>query len=430
MNPLISPARMIPAVRSAGILESGLTSLVSGQSYIDVVFAAALPGTSWNVLASVINTADTTPLNIWPGIVTAKSTLGFTVQLNGTPDSANYYLYWAIAPGGVMPDSTTYTLSGPSSGTVSVASTNFTVALPVGGTITGTVTVTPGDGGGGGTFSPTTVNLTTAAPSATFTYTPASAGAKTVSVTNNKGLTDPTNIVYTASVPFTPAAIAGLNLWLKADALALSDGTAVASWTDSSGNGNNATQPSAPFRPLFKTNRINALPALNFTPPNQYMAIGSIPGGITTSATVFIVQRKNASSGTLAVMSDPSAPGNTFAIYLPYSDGTVYFDLGDSTVTGRISSPWGGDYTHFFAWSFVAGGGNMAIYRNGISVVASGGHTNSFSPAGLVYFVNGDGGAGGGQDADIAEILIYNSALSTTDRQNVESFLRTKYGLP
>ena len=72
--------------------------------------------------------------------------------------------------------------------------------------------------------------------------------------------------------------------------------------------------------------------------------------------------------------------------------------------------------------------GNMAIYRNGTSVVASGGHTNSFNPAGLVFDINGNA-TPPVQDADIAEILIYNSALGTTDRQSVETYLLAKYAL-
>lgn len=92
---------------------------------------------------------------------------------------------------------TAVTLTGPTSGFVGSASTNFTVG--VNGTISGSVVVTPSDGGGGGSFSPTSVTLTAGTPSGTFTYTPASAGAKTISVTNNAALTNPTNITYTAN---------------------------------------------------------------------------------------------------------------------------------------------------------------------------------------------------------------------------------------
>ncbi len=92
-------------------------------------------------------------------------------------------------------------LSGPTSGTVGQASTNFTVALiPNGGTDSG-VTVTPNDGGNGGTFAPTTVTLSTGTPSATFKYTPAVTGVIPINVTNNGGLTNPSGINYTSSPP-------------------------------------------------------------------------------------------------------------------------------------------------------------------------------------------------------------------------------------
>lgn len=92
---------------------------------------------------------------------------------------------------------TAVTMSGPSSGVVSVASTNFTVGAN--GTITGTVVVTPSDSSGGGTFSPTSVSISSGSPTGTFTYTPGSTGSKTISVTNNGSLSNPSNIPYTVS---------------------------------------------------------------------------------------------------------------------------------------------------------------------------------------------------------------------------------------
>lgn len=96
---------------------------------------------------------------------------------------------------------TAITLTGPSSGTVGSPSTNFTVVAN--GTITGTITVTPNDGGDGGTFSPTSVAISAASPTATFQYTAANAGSPTatITVTNNGGLTNPAGIAYTATAP-------------------------------------------------------------------------------------------------------------------------------------------------------------------------------------------------------------------------------------
>ena len=92
---------------------------------------------------------------------------------------------------------TAVTMSGPSGGYVGVASSVFSVAAN--GAITGTVIVTPSDGGGGGAFLPATVSISAATPSATFTYTPASAGTKTISATNNGGLSNPSSISYAAT---------------------------------------------------------------------------------------------------------------------------------------------------------------------------------------------------------------------------------------
>lgn len=92
---------------------------------------------------------------------------------------------------------TAVTMSGPSSGVVSVASTNFTVGAD--GTITGTVVVTPSDSSGGGTFTPSSVSISSGSPTGTFTYTPGSTGSKTISVTNNGSLSNPSNITYTVS---------------------------------------------------------------------------------------------------------------------------------------------------------------------------------------------------------------------------------------
>lgn len=92
------------------------------------------------------------------------------------------------------------TLSGPSGGAELVASTNFTVGAN--GSIAGTVTVTPSDGGAGGTFTPTSVAISSGTPVATFTYTPpAGSATRTISVTNNGGLSNPASLSYIVNAP-------------------------------------------------------------------------------------------------------------------------------------------------------------------------------------------------------------------------------------
>lgn len=96
--------------------------------------------------------------------------------------------------------STAVTLTGPTSGNVGSPSTNFTVQTN--GYSTANVTVTPSDSSAGGSFTPTSVTITAGyQQSATFTYTPASSGAKTITVTNSAGLTSSGSVTYTVAAP-------------------------------------------------------------------------------------------------------------------------------------------------------------------------------------------------------------------------------------
>ncbi|HMV78673.1 MAG TPA: hypothetical protein PLJ29_11235 [Leptospiraceae bacterium] len=80
-------------------------------------------------------------------------------------------------------------------------------------------------------------------------------------VTAEDGSTKDFTVTLTA-----PRAYAGASLviWLKADSLGLSDGTAVSNWNDLSGYGNHYTQATAGLRPTYRVNQINGLPSVQF----------------------------------------------------------------------------------------------------------------------------------------------------------------------
>ena len=179
--------------------QRGSVQLVVGQSYVDVVFHSSQTNANWILVAcEIVNTTDATPLNISPGVITSRTLTGFRVQLEGLPDTSNYFLNWAIN-GNIVPPApaTTYALSGPLSGRIGAAAA-FTAELLPDTTVTDPVTITPHDGGGGGTFTPTSVELTTTEPLATFSYTPGLYGDKTISVTNDGGLSDPADLTFTS----------------------------------------------------------------------------------------------------------------------------------------------------------------------------------------------------------------------------------------
>lgn len=172
---------------STVVIQGTNTSWVNGVTTFGVsgLTGAAVTGTS------IVNGTQVATLTVTTSTTNTGGTLTFSDSLDA-----------ATAPATVLANATTYTFTGPSGGGVGAPSTNFTVAFAASTAFATNVIVTPSDGGGGGAFTPTTVTLTadTAAASATFTYTPATSGVKTLSVTNNGGLSNPSNLSYTSTL--------------------------------------------------------------------------------------------------------------------------------------------------------------------------------------------------------------------------------------
>lgn len=147
-------------------------------------------------------------LVIWNGL---KRTANFAVPTVATPNSAInmkalYHFEDDLTDSAYLAGNK-IAFTGPTTGLINTASSDFTVAAN--GALASTITVTPSDGGAGGSFTPASVSLTSAALSATFTYTPVSNGAKTLSITNSGTLTNGSPLTYTAATAASALAITG-----------------------------------------------------------------------------------------------------------------------------------------------------------------------------------------------------------------------------
>lgn len=106
---------------------------------------------------------------------------------------------------------TTYSLAAPSPAdcAIGLSSGMFTLALPYGQFVSAPVTVNLSDGGKQGIFSPQSVILSNASPTATFTYMAANAGTISISASNQAGLINPTLVTITAQNPVTTYSVTG-----------------------------------------------------------------------------------------------------------------------------------------------------------------------------------------------------------------------------
>lgn len=77
--------------------EAAKTNIGSVTDTVTVVFGVTKSSANWHFLGRAVrNTTDASPLVIDPGILTARSTTGFTVKLPANTDSSNYYYEWHV----------------------------------------------------------------------------------------------------------------------------------------------------------------------------------------------------------------------------------------------------------------------------------------------------------------------------------------------
>lgn len=84
-----------PETTGSKPVEDGITPLIAGQPYIDVVFTVAHPVYSFDELL-VENFSDNPPVSIFPTLISFEDENGFRVMLNASPDSAFYQLRWRV----------------------------------------------------------------------------------------------------------------------------------------------------------------------------------------------------------------------------------------------------------------------------------------------------------------------------------------------
>lgn len=92
LDPIVSP----PAgTNPLAYLESGYTNLPINQQVTSVTFTVAKIAAYDFVELHVKNVTDATPIS-FAIEVTAESLTGFTIRLDGKPDTTNYYLSWVV----------------------------------------------------------------------------------------------------------------------------------------------------------------------------------------------------------------------------------------------------------------------------------------------------------------------------------------------
>ena len=254
----------------------------------------------------------------------------------------------------------------------------------------------------------------------------------TAVATDNLGRTTVSSsiaITASASAPSPLPAAGALKLWLKADAGVTANASgAVTGWADYSGNFNNAFQPDVTAAPQFIANATNQMPALRFDGLNDYLQVAhSSSLAITGDITSFFVVRFDDFATFRAVWAKTSSnvPRPTDYYVLPNSGIPRVFRGGPAGI-GNVDASEPIPAGAYVVAGFDMAGTTLTHYLNGQSI-GTGEIAAVPVDLGDPLRIGTRGDLFTKMKGDIAEIVIYNTALSEADRNKVVSYLTTKY---
>jgi hypothetical protein len=238
-----------------------------------------------------------------------------------------------------------------------------------------------------------------------------------------------TNSSEVTATPFIVAA------WFKADAITgLVNGASVSTWTDASGNGNDATQSAAGQQPGYVTNAMNGLPVVRFNSASSTCLAFNRP--VQNDFTIMIVyqsSQNNQGTGTAfyygagLVNGDQPFVQDDFGASLN-ANGQVIAGTGNPDTSINSGDGFNDGKPHIVTFKRVGSTGTLVLYVDGTQVATGTGGTQSLTaPSKLDLGAVPSGG--GFLSGDIAEVKIFNIALSDLDRTAEESCLECKYGI-
>jgi len=232
---------------------------------------------------------------------------------------------------------------------------------------------------------------------------------------------------------FVPSRLANLAAWYDAsDSTTLrriSNG--VVDWSDKSGHGNTLEQPTAKARPQNGP-PIAGLPTLGFA-KGEFLITGNsaFSTNLFNASTAFVVADAPTERATQAVVSSglpPTYAGPRWELLLE-ANGPTHFDF-NNTSSGRLTTNVA--YSGPAIWALGGRGGQQFMRKNGDLLASSNGPGGSVVDRHPLVVGGKMGGAGVLNfpfTGSIAEILIFNRDLTTTETQSIEGYLACKWGL-
>jgi hypothetical protein len=225
---------------------------------------------------------------------------------------------------------------------------------------------------------------------------------------------------------FSPTSITGCLLWLDASdntSITYSSGSSINQWLDKSGSNNNATQSTTSLMPTYGT-MSNGKNAINFS-TGKCLSAPTV--SLSTTYSVFVIGYTLIPQTYQYLLNFNNSVSGLFQFgtggdrnFLTSVGITSWNDSTTNSPSSAVASLCMMEMTNNGTSS------GLIPYFNGTTMSAKNGTTISQSDLTIGARFSKDGYFWNGY---LAEIIIYNSVLSTSDRQKIEGYLAWKWGL-
>lgn len=229
---------------------------------------------------------------------------------------------------------------------------------------------------------------------------------------------------------FTPSDLASLKAQYIGDDVSGANGASVATWPDHGGTynatGGNGTNPAVVVPGLNGHRTVGQAGSI----ATAALTMSSSLMNGETAGSLFSVMKAAADPPTVANKAGAAWDGFTNdtgaskSSNHPFSDSNIYEHFGtDTRKTVGDPTPSLASWRFYSAHSAA---NDYRAYLDGTSIFSTATNTVNFGTVARFIFKNLNNSMYAGE---IAEICIFNSALTTGDRQKVEGYLAWKYGL-
>ncbi len=224
----------------------------------------------------------------------------------------------------------------------------------------------------------------------------------------------------------------GIKLWLRGDAGVGQIAGAVNQWADQSGNANNAFQNTSNLRPTLQNSaQFNNMPVIRFDGSNDVLLGTTIPGINTDNLTVFVLSSGNSQSGGNMAGLLNIGTIQTGLFITRVIDVTQAFRIWNNLndMTGSANSAPNAGYSPKLLTFTKEIGVQGRLFLNGPqqTITTNTTFTSAFTNA---DYIVGRATGYSSLKGDIAEIIVYNRVLTSTEQQQVEKYLMDKYAPP